>query len=286
MTIETIAIAHGPDLQFRVDVAGPSDGQPVLLLHGFPESRLIWEEALRVLADAGYRAIAPDQRGYSPGARPDPANLANYAFDRLLEDALAIADGGGAAGGRFHLVGHDWGGHLAWGLADRHADRLLSLSVLSRPHPGAFLRAYLDPDGVQKNLSRHHGAFLDPNTTTLLMENDAKRLRRLFAGHGVADPEIERQLSVIGDAAALEAALAWYRSNSTRAEMGRTRVPTLYVWGDADGTIGAKASRGTADFVEAPYRFEVLPGVGHFVMDQAPREAARLILDHIRENTP
>src|SRR4029078_850783 len=87
-------------LTFTADVAGPADGPLVLLLHGFPESRHSWHAALPVLAAAGYRCVAPDQRGYSPGARPDPADLANYAFDKLVADAIEIAAGGGVAGHR------------------------------------------------------------------------------------------------------------------------------------------------------------------------------------------
>src|SRR5712691_4466023 len=101
-------------LTFTTNVAGPIDGPLVLLLHGFPESRHSWHAALPALAAAGYRAVAPDQRGYSAHARPDPADLANYAFDRLVGDAIEIAAAAGYDGRRFHLVGHDWGGQVSW----------------------------------------------------------------------------------------------------------------------------------------------------------------------------
>ena len=279
LEIKQIKLPSG--LQFTTSVAGPADGQVVILLQGFPESRLIWDVAIAALARAGYRAVAPDQRGYSPGARPDPADCSNYAFDKLVADAIDLADHCGAKGKRFHLVGHDWGGSVAWGISDRHPDRLASLTLLSRPHPASFLRAYQDSDGVQKALSRHHTAFLNPETTRLLLENDALRLRRLFSAHRVPEVEIERQLGVIGNPQALEAALAWYRCNTTRPQMGKTRVPTLYIWGDADGTIGPKAAYGTREFVDAEFRMEVLPGVGHFVMDQAPNRASELILQQV-----
>ena len=282
--LETTEVRLPSGLCFTTSIAGPADGEVVLLLHGFPESRLIWDVAVSALGDAGYRAVAPDQRGYSPGARPDPADCSNYAFDKLVADAIAVADSCGAKGCRFHLVGHDWGGSVAWGVADRYPDRLASLTVLSRPHPAAFRRAFLDPDGLQKALSRHHTAFLEPETADRLLEDGARRLRRLFSAHQVAAPEIERQLGVIGNRPALDAALAWYRCNSTRAEMGNTKVPTLYVWGDADGTIGPKAAHGTREFVDAEFRMEVLPGVGHFVMDQAPDRAAGLILQQVEQH--
>ncbi len=127
-TRKIVAAASG--LTFTADVAGPTDGPLVLLLHGFPESRHSWREALPALAKAGYRAVAPDQRGYSAGARPDPADLSNYAFDRLVTDALEIAAAAGYDGKRFHLVGHDWGGQVSWGVANAHPERLAPLTVL------------------------------------------------------------------------------------------------------------------------------------------------------------
>src|SRR5262245_53032184 len=119
---QTITIA--PGLRFDVLVAGPVDGPLLLLLHGFAESFYMWRAQLEGLAAAGYRAVAPSQRGYSPGARPDTGAFANYAFDHLVADAMAIADAHGGGARRFHLVGHDWGGSLAWAIADRTPDRL------------------------------------------------------------------------------------------------------------------------------------------------------------------
>src|SRR5947209_19363282 len=107
--IETAELKTRSGLTFTIDAAGPAGGVLVLLLHGFPESRHSWLAALPELAKAGYRAVAPDQRGYSRGARPDPADLDNYLIEKLVADAVDIADASGAAGKRFHLVGHDSG---------------------------------------------------------------------------------------------------------------------------------------------------------------------------------
>jgi pimeloyl-ACP methyl ester carboxylesterase len=280
--METTTIATRPGLAFTADVAGPAGGALVLLLHGFPESRHSWRPALPALAAAGYRAVAPDQRGYSPGARPDPADLSNYSFDHLVQDAIDIADASGAAGRRFHLVGHDWGGQVAWGVAHRHPDRLASLTVLSRPHPLSFRRALAeDPD--QKRRSGHHGRFLQPDTADKLLADDARGMREgLF---GQSRESVAQHLTVLGTRPALEAALAWYRSNKgLSGEFGQTTVPTLYVWGDADATVGPHSARGTGDFVTAEYGFEVLPGVGHFVMDQAAARTTELMLAHLRKH--
>ncbi|SJZ80345.1 Pimeloyl-ACP methyl ester carboxylesterase [Enhydrobacter aerosaccus] len=283
--VETLDLKTRSGLTFTIDSAGPAGGDLVLLLHGFPESRHSWQAALPALAQAGYRAIAPDQRGYSPGARPDPADLANYAFDKLIGDAIDIADASGAAGRRFHLVGHDWGGQVAWGVAGRHPDRLASLTILSRPHPSSFRRALLKEDGDQKHRSRHHRKFLEPQTGPMLLEDGARRLRRNLASQGVPDAAIEEHLGVLGHPDALEAALAWYRSNKgLAADIGVIRVPTLYVWGDADATVGPDAAHGTREFVSAAYAMEVLPGVGHFVMDQAAARATDLMLQHFKRH--
>jgi pimeloyl-ACP methyl ester carboxylesterase len=285
MSIETISIKTRSGLSFTADVAGPAGGVLVLLLHGFPESRHSWRAALPELAAAGYRAVAPDQRGYSPDARPDPANLANYAFDKLVADALDIADASGAEGRRFHLVGHDWGGQVSWGVASRHPDRLASLSILSRPHPSSFQRALAKEDGDQRHRSRHHRAFLDPETGKMLLADGARRLREGLFGQGVPRRALEEHLGVLGNPAALEAALAWYRANKGLAgEFGVIKVPSLYIWGDADATVGPDAAYGTREFVSAFFSMEVLPGVGHFIMDQAPARATELILRHIKKH--
>ncbi|HEU5093673.1 MAG TPA: alpha/beta hydrolase [Reyranella sp.] len=280
--VETIALKTRSGFTFITDTAGPAGGALVLLLHGFPESRHSWRAALPALATAGYRAVAPDQRGYSPGARPDPKDLANYAFDKLIADAIDIADAAGAQGKRFHLVGHDWGGQVSWGVAGKHPDRLASLTILSRPHPASFRRALLKEDGDQKHRSRHHRKFLEPETGPMLLEENARRLRRNLATQGVPDAAIEEHLGVLGSPEALEAALAWYRANKgLAAEIGTIEVPTLYIWGDADATVGPEAAHGTREFVGAAYGMEVLPGIGHFVMDQAPAKAVELLLQHL-----
>ncbi len=270
-------------LTFDAWIAGPDNGPLVILLHGFPQSRHTWRHQLPALAAAGYRAIAPDQRGYSPGARPDPADLSNYHYDRLVEDVLEIASAVGHESDQFHLVGHDWGGQVAWGVAARHPERLASLTILSRPHPEAFVRALRAPDGDQKHRSRHHRAFLDPKTAGLLLEENARRLRRNLKSTGVPDDAADLYLSVLGNADALEAALAWYRAQTDlKVELGAINVPTMYIWGDADASVGRMAAEGTADFVSTPYRFETLPGVGHFSTDEAPELVTRLLLEHLK----
>jgi pimeloyl-ACP methyl ester carboxylesterase len=283
--VDSTSIKTSSGLTFTAYVAGPAGGPLVLLLHGFPESRHSWRAALPALAAAGYRAVAPDQRGYSPGARPDPADLANYAFDKLMTDAIEIAGAAGYDGKRFHLVGHDWGGQVSWGVAGKHPERLASLTILSRPHPQSFRRALLKEDGDQKHRSRHHRAFLEPETGKMLLADNARRLRSGLFGQGVPEAALEEHLSVLGNPAAIEAALAWYRANKgLAADIGAIKVPTLYIWGDADATVGPDAAHGTREFIEAAFVMEVLPGVGHFVMDQTPAKATELLMAHLKKH--
>jgi pimeloyl-ACP methyl ester carboxylesterase len=279
--VETLEIAAN-DLRFTADVAGDAGAPLVLLLHGFPQTRYTWRHQLPALAGAGYRALAPDQRGYSPGARP--SGVAHYGVDALLSDALAIARACGAE--RFDLVGHDWGGQLAWLLAARHPERVRTLSVLSRPHPAAFARA-LAADPQQSERSKHHRAFQDPSTATLLLENGGRRLRRMLRDHGVPDVDAQAYVAALATHAALDAALDWYRaslrgaSGLSLADTPAVRVPTLFVWGDADLTVGRPAAEATRDFVQAPYRFVVVQGAGHFLTDQAAPLVSQELLAHL-----
>ncbi|WP_158925668.1 alpha/beta fold hydrolase [Acidisphaera sp. S103] len=277
---DTQNIQTEPGLVFDVSVAGPVDGPLVLMLHGFGVSRFYWNAQVEALADAGYRTVAPNQRGYAAGARPDPADFPRYHIDLLIADAMAIA---GAFGrDRFHLAGHDWGGSLSWEVADRFPERLASLTMLSRPHPRAFLAALAMPDGEQKRRSGHHSRFLEPQAGPDILADDVKWLRTRLKANGVPPEAIERHLSVIGNPAAMEAALAWYRARGVRHEpVGPTKVPTLFIWGDADDTVGRPAAEGTAEFIAAPYQFAALSGVGHYAADQVPDQVNALMLAHL-----
>jgi pimeloyl-ACP methyl ester carboxylesterase len=276
-------IATAPHLTFDALVAGEQGAPLVLLLHGFAESMHCWRAQVTALSDMGYRAIAPSQRGYSPGARPDPRDASHYHIDRLMDDAMAIVAASGYGEARFHLVGHDWGGSIAWALADRTPPRIASLTVLSRPHPNSFNRALLSPDGEQARRSRHHRAFLEPGAADVVLADDAKWLRERLAANGVPQAAISEHLAVLGNKEAMEAALAWYRARGAiRGPLGPIRVPTLYIWGDADDTVGRPAAEGTVDFIAAPYRFVPLSGVGHFAADQVPDRVSELLLEHLR----
>src|SRR5438552_9910134 len=140
---------------FTVDVGGPPAGDPVLLLHGFPQNRLEWSAVAPRLWAAGLRTMAVDQRGYSPGARP--AAVADYRIEQCALDALAVAEGLGHQ--RVHLLGHDWGAIAAWHAALRHPSRVLSLTAVSLPHPSAMRDAVEDAGTDQRQRSSYMKLF-------------------------------------------------------------------------------------------------------------------------------
>ena len=167
------------------------------------------------------------------------------------------------------------GGQLSWLLAALHPQQVQSLTVLSRPHPQAFVAAFAK-DQAQAERSKHHRAFQQADAAQKLLQDDAKSLRAMFSHQGVGALDQQAYLSILGQFDALNAAINWYRAPVQAgaeqplggSEIPAVTVPTLYIWGDADATVGSVAAHGTADFVAADYRFEVLPEIGHFITDQ------------------
>ncbi len=225
---------------------------------------------------AGLRLIVPDQRGYSPRARPD--GVTTYGMDRLAGDALAVADA--LAGPRFHLVGHDWGASIAWHLAAHHADRVATLTALSVPHLAAFGWA-LRHDPEQQSLSAYISTFRrEGQAEETLLADDARRLRETYDG-AVAAGDVEEYVALMRGGA-LRPALAWYRAMGRElAETPPVRVPTTFVWGDRDRATSAAAAQRCGDFVQADYRFVPLPGVTHWSPDEAPDEVAAAVLARV-----
>ena len=260
---------------------GATDGEPVLLLHGFPQSSYEWRHLLPALARAGFRAVAPDQRGYSPRARPD--DVAEYHVDHLVADALAIADHFGWP--RFHLVGHDWGAVVAWTIAARHPDRLITLTAVSVPHPLAYLQALGSGSGDQASRSLYIGLFQREDLAeALLLAGECAGLRALFANTAFTDrAAVDHYVQRLCDPSAVTAALNWYRALdlSSIAGVGPVAVPTLYVWSTDDPAIGQEAAERAQHYVTGSYRFEVLDGVSHWIPEDAPDQLAGLVLEHL-----
>jgi pimeloyl-ACP methyl ester carboxylesterase len=265
------------DLVFEARADGPEDGELVLLLHGFPQTSFSWRHQVPALAAAGYRAVAPDQRGYSPGVRP--TDLESYRAERYVEDVLGLADALGA--GRFHLVGHDFGGFVAWDFASVHPGRLSTLAVVSTPHPTPMAKSILE-GGEQRDRSSYMLFFRSPEAEAFFLDNDAAGLRGLYEASGLT--EYDEYVRVLTQPGAMTGALNWYRAvdRSVAAAMRPVTTPTLYVWSTNDPALGREAAEATARYVEGPYRFEVLDGVSHWIPEEAPDALNRLLLDHLQ----
>jgi pimeloyl-ACP methyl ester carboxylesterase len=267
-------------LDFEVQTGGPEGGELVLLLHGFPETSHSWRHVLPKLARAGYRVVAPDGRGVSAGARP--LDVAAYAIEHLVADVLGLADQFGAA--RFHLVGHDWGGAVAWQVAGRHPERLRTLTVVSTPHPAAFRRALNDPSADQATRSSYMQIFRSPAGEDMWLAKGREGLRELYQQAGLTGDAADPYVQVFSERAALTAFLNWYRAAdpASPAGMGPITTPTLYVWSTEDPALGREAAEWTAEHVAGPYHFEVFAGVSHWIPEHAPERLGALLLAHLR----
>jgi len=228
------------------------------------------------LGTAGYRAVAPNQRGYAPGARP--AGVEAYRIERLVADVAGMADTLGAD--RFHLVGHDWGALVAWAFADRHPERLRTLTVVSVPHPQPFAAARAGDPDQQARSTYIQGFKDDPAAADAFLADDAALLRLALAEAG---PEIlAEHLRILTAPGALDAGLHYYRAwDDALDTTGVITVPTLYVWSDDDVALGRVAAEQTAEYVSGPYTFEVIEGVSHWIPEVVPDRLAALVLDHV-----
>jgi pimeloyl-ACP methyl ester carboxylesterase len=275
-------IGVSDQLVFRARTAGSPEAPPVLLLHGFPQTSRCWAHQLEALADAGRYAVAFDQRGYSPGARPTEVEA--YEPAALVSDVLAVAEALGFE--RFDLVGHDLGGAVAWMVAGQAPEQVTTLTVASTPHPAAFRASYQRADSDQSERSGYMRSFRQAERGTIeagMLADDAHRLRQLYAG--LEPAAVEEYLTVLRQPGALPAALDWYRAMSARvsAATPATSVPTLYVWSDADPSLGREAAEATAECVTGPYRFEVLAGVGHWIPELAAETFTPMLIDHLTQ---
>jgi pimeloyl-ACP methyl ester carboxylesterase len=262
---------RGHDFDVRVQ----GDGEPVVLLHGFPQHAGSWGQVAPALAEAGYRAVALDQRGYSPGARP--TGRRPYVLAEAAADVLALLDALGAD--RAHVVGHDWGGAVGWRLAATAPDRLRTLTSVSTPHPRALVRSLLTSDQALR--SWYMALFQLPVLPErLLLAADGRLLRSMLRGTG----DLKRDyVDRMRGAGALTAALNWYRAMPfDPGTGGPVSTPTLYVWGARDPALGPAAAAATARYVTGPYTFVRLPDAGHWIPEREPRALLDPLLAHLR----
>ena len=262
-------------LTFDVTDTGPLDGPVVLLLHGFPANRAAWHAVSAHLNAAGIRTLAPDQRGYSPGAAP--LRRRDYRAALVLDDAISLI---GALGGRrVHVVGHDWGGFVAWGLRDAAPELLGGVTVLSTPHPRAMLRSALS--SAQLLRSAYIGFFQLPVVPERVL---LPRLARLLRASGLPGDTADDYARFMARPTRLRTALNWYRGMwlppRRAAEAVASVPPTTYVWGNRDQALGRRAAELTGRYAGGDYRFVEIDA-DHWLPETRAQLVAGQILDDL-----
>lgn len=266
----TIA-ANGIHLHVALD--GPEDGQPILLLHGFPEFWYGWRGQIPYLAEKGFRVIAPDQRGYNLSDKPD--EMADYRMKETVADAVALMDALGYE--QFNLAGHDWGGGVAWSAALRVPEKIRKLAILNSPHPVAFLHA-IQNDWEQVQKSWYMFYFQMPFAPEAMMsqnnwENGLRFLKSL-SPQAFSEEETTHYIEAWSQPGAYTAMLNWYRammqagSGAIMQHDPRVKTPTLILWGMDDPVFTEGVLRGSAALCDNARLVEI-PGVGHWVQHEA-----------------
>jgi pimeloyl-ACP methyl ester carboxylesterase len=265
------ADSNGVGIEY--DVTGT--GAPVILLHGFPDSGRLWRNQVPALAEAGFKAIVPDLRGY--GRSDKPEGVAAYAMHLLVQDVLAVLDDAGET--RAHVVGHDWGAAVAWSLAAAVPDRVDQLVALSVGHPASFRSA-----GPQQYARSWYMLLFQARGVAerLLTANDWAGFRR-WAGH----PDVDGVIADLKASRSLTPGLNYYRANvSPKAlirppELPPVQAPTMGVWSSRDAALTETQMVNSRQYVAGPWRYERIDGAGHWMQLQAPDEVNRLLIDFL-----
>jgi pimeloyl-ACP methyl ester carboxylesterase len=264
-------------LTFRCRVCGlENSGEPVILLHGFPETSHMWEKIMISLTAVGYKCLAPDLRGYSPGARPKDVD--SYRIDKIASDVVALADALGFQ--KFHLVGHDWGSGCGWTIVELYRDRVNSWLALSIPHMEAFSKAKKN-DAEQKRLSWYMDLFQLPLIPEQLF---GFAVGANPAGMwGKSDPaEVMDYLTVFKEFEGRKAAINWYRANKELPiSYGSVSVPTVLIWGKQDIAIGRAGVEATINYMTGEYT-KIELDAGHTLVQEEFDRVNHEILAHIQ----
>ena len=260
-------------------------GEPVILLHGFPETSHMWLPLMAELAAAGYQCLAPDQRGYSPGARP--AGIEDYHYDHLSNDVIALADA--MRYDKFHLIGHDHGSGVGWTVTYNHPDRVHSWTAMSVPHIAAFGRAIRE-DEDQTKRSQYILLFQKVGEAEkALSANNLAPLKGIWEKSSAE--QVENYVKVFSEPGALTGGLNWYRGSlsmdagtpdATQA-IGDILTPTLCLWGNQDTAIGRQSTEWAAEYMKGPYRF-VEMDAGHWLIQEKEDQVLEEILNHLQSN--
>ncbi len=271
---------------FRCRTCGlEQQGELVVFLHGYPETSITWEPAMRAFAEKGYRCLAPNQRGYSPGARPE--GLENYTHRKLASDVIALVDQVNG-GKKFHLVGHDWGSNVGWIVVTLYPERVQSYTALSTPHTKEYLQMQIH-DPVQHQRSQYIFNYLEADKPEeAIAANNFERFRKLFEGFPQAT--LDEYLTTFAEKSARTAAINWYRAKYKQAlgqvyfeepvPYGDVELPVLFIWGKKDlytAPVGVEAGH---KYMKGYYRF-IQIDAGHWLMEFNTDFCVKQMLEHV-----
>ena len=261
--------------RFEVLALGEGDAL-ALCLHGFPEVALSWREQMILLAGMGYRVWAPNQRGYGQSSRP--RHVEDYAIEQLMADVAGLIDASGAK--RVVLLGHDWGGIVAWCFAARRVRAINRLVIINVPHPVCFQRSLRRLGQMLR--SWYAGAFQIPRLPEWFLGRDGAirvgetMVKTSSAPHRFPAELVEATRANAAQPGALKAMIDWYRAFLRGGGLKRQislgfpviEVPTLLLWGEQDAFLAKYTTEGTGEFVR-DLRVRYLPGVSHWVQQDA-----------------
>jgi pimeloyl-ACP methyl ester carboxylesterase len=266
-------------LTFRCRVCGmENSGEPVILMHGFPETSHMWEDMLIFLASQGYRCLAPDLRGYSPGARPK--DIASYSIDKIASDIISLANTFDFQ--KFHLVGHDWGAGCGWTVVELCPERVNSWSALSIPHMGAFdIAKKTDKKQIEK--SWYMEAFQLPIIPELSLGAGVATIPNKLWNKSSPD-EVKEYVNTFKDTTCRTAIINWYRANKKLPiSYGDVSIPTILIWGKKDIAIARAGIAMTKNYMKGEYRMIELDA-GHTLVQEEFKKISQEILSHIQKH--
>lgn len=254
--------------------AGPANGPPVVLLHGFPEFWFSWRRQIPRLAEAGFRVIAPDLRGYNLSDKP--SRVDDYAIENLVADVAGLID---YAGSSAALVGHDWGGVVAWHAAMWQPQRVTKLAILNAPHPAAYFREL--HHWPQRLKSWYILLFQLPwLPEALLRFDDFALLRPLL--------DLRQYADALSQPRALHSMLNYYRAafrrrpGTYRSQWQTIAAPTLLIWGDQDAYLVRELADGLHEWVQN-LTVRHLPNATHWLQHDHAEQVSRMVIQHLRE---
>ncbi len=267
-------------LRFDCRLAGKESDELVVLLHGFPETSIMWQRLMEDLIPKGFFCVAPNLRGYSKNACPKGKK--HYSIEKLSQDVIDLAQAMGRT--KFHLVAHDWGAVIGWYLAYHHSTSILSYTALSVPHLKGFFEA-LQTDADQQERSKYIKLLVIPFVAEYTIRKNDFSLFRKYWKHS-NEAELQDYLSTFREKKVLTAALNYYRANmgkSRTEEIGDVEIPTLFIWGKEDMAIGARGVTLGQQYVKGPYTFLELEA-GHWLIQTVYDKIKPAILKHLTEH--